>query len=121
MKQRANGTRIRVWDTDTLRCRIFVQFVALCYYEYLSVAIYNIKDALGVANGDPARDTAKNLALEKKLKCWLDDLLIFLALQWFGTVEGIEVSTKLARKRWSTEITLRDRMFLEKLGVTLPY
>jgi hypothetical protein len=35
MKQRADGTRVRVWDTDTLRGRMFVQFVALCYYEYL--------------------------------------------------------------------------------------
>ena len=121
MKQHADGTRVRVWDTDTLRGRMFVQFVALCYYEYLSKEISNMKRTLGMANGDPEHDAAKNLALEKKLKYWLDDSSIYLVLQWFDTVEGVEISTKLARKRWSTEITLRDKMFLDKLGVSLPY
>ena len=31
MKNRVDGARLRVWDTDTLRGRMFVQFVALCY------------------------------------------------------------------------------------------
>jgi transposase len=121
MKQHADGTRVRVWDTDTLRGRMFVQFVALCYYEYLSKEIHDLKSTLGIANGNPEHDTAKNLALEKKLKGWLDDSSIYLVLQWFDAVEGVEVSSKLTRKRWSTEITLRDKMFLEKLGVSLPY
>jgi len=121
MKQHADGARVRVWDTDTLRGRMFVQFVALCYYEYLSKEICNMKSTLGIANGDPEHDKAKNLALEKKLKYWLDDSSIYLVLQWFDTVEGVEVSTKLTRKRWSTEITLRDKMFLEKMGVSMPY
>jgi len=121
MKQRADGARVRVWDTDTLRGRMFVQFVALCYYEYLSKEISNLKSTLGIANGNPLHDTAKNLALENKLKRWLDDSSVYLVLQWFDTVEGVEVSTKLMRKRWSTEITLRDKMFLDKMGVSLPY
>ena len=68
MKRRADGTRVRVWDTDTLRGRLFVQFIALCYYEYLSNEIRNMKKSLGVKNGDPEHDTAANLKLEKKLK-----------------------------------------------------
>ena len=47
----ADGTRARVWDTETLRGRMFVQFVALCYYEYLSDEIRNIKMTLGVRKG----------------------------------------------------------------------
>ena len=108
-----------VWNMDTLRGRMFVQFVALCYYEYLSNEIRNLKSTLGIANGDPKHDAAKNLALEKKLKYWLDDSSVYLVLQWFDTVERVEVSTKLTTKRWSTEITLRDRLFLEKLGVPM--
>ena len=42
-------------------------------------------------------------------------------LQWFDTVEGVKVSSKLLSKRWTTEITKRDQMFLDKLGVSLPY
>ena len=121
MKRRADGTRVRVWDTDTLRGRMFVQFVALCYYEYLSNEIRNMKEILGVKNGDPKHDTEKNLSLEKQLKTWLNNSPIYLVLQWFDTVEGVKVSSKLISKRWTTEITSRDRLFLEKLGVTLPY
>jgi hypothetical protein len=121
MKRRADGIRVRVWDTDTLRGRMFVQFVALCYYEYLSNEIRTMKKSLAVKNGDPRHDTELNLKLERKLKIWLNDSPIYLVLQWFDTIEGVNVSTKLLAKRWTTEITLRDRMFLEKLGVVLPY
>jgi hypothetical protein len=120
-KQRADGTRVRVWDSVTFRGRLFVQFIALCYYEYLSNEIRNMKDTLSVANGDPEHDTAANIKLEKKLKAWLDDSPIYLVLQWFDTIEGVKVSSKLSAKRWSTEITTRDKMFLDKLGVILPY
>ena len=120
MKLRADGTRLRVWDTDTLRGRMFVQFVALCYYEYLGNEIRNMKKVLGVMNGDLVHDAAANIKLEKKLKHWLDDSPIYLVLQWFDTIEGVKVSSKLASKRWTTEITSRDKLFLEKLGVSFP-
>jgi transposase len=121
MKRRADGTRVRVWDADTLRGRMFVQFIALCYYEYLSNEIRNMKKSLGVKDGNPEHDAAANLKLEKKLKAWLENSPIYIVLQWFDTVEGVKVSSKLISKRWSTEITSRDKMFLDKLGVTLPY
>jgi transposase len=121
MKRRADGTRVRVWDADTLRGRMFVQFVALCYYEYLSNEIRDMKKALGLKNGNPAHDAAANIKLEKQLKAWLENSPIYIVLQWFDTVEGVKVSSKLTSKRWTTEITSRDKMFLEKLGVTLPY
>lgn len=116
-KQHADGSQTRVWDTDALRGRMFVQFVSLCYYEYLSEAIRQVKAALSKENGDPKHDSKGSLALEKKLKSWLDNTPVYLALQWFDTVEEVKVSTKLLAKRWTTEITQRDRMFLEKLGV----
>jgi hypothetical protein len=120
MKQCADGTRIRVWDTDTLRGRMFVQFVSLCYYEYFSNEIRNMKKTLGLKNGNLEHDTANNLNLEKKLKTWLNNSPIYIVLQWFDTVESVNVSSKLLSKRWTTEITLRDKMFLDKLGVILP-
>ena len=119
-KQHADGSRTRVWSTDVLRGRMFVQFVSLCYYEYLNEAIRQIKATLAKENGDPEHDTKANLALEKKLRSWLDNTPIYLALQWFDTVEEVKVSTKLLAKRWTTEITQRDRMFLEKLDMPIP-
>ena len=76
-----------------------------------------MKLTLGVRNGDPRHDTKKVLDLEKKLTQWLEESSIHTVLQWFDTVEGVSVSSKLAKKRWTTEITQRDKLFLEKLGV----
>ena len=117
LKRRADGEKPRVWSTDALRGRLFTQFVALCYHEYLSEEIRKMKLTLGVANGDPQHDTKKVLDLEKKLKHWLEESSIHTVLQWFDTVEGVCVSSKLAKKRWTTEITQRDKLFLEKLGI----
>lgn len=119
VKQRADGARSRVWDTDVLRGGMFVQFVSLCYYEYLNEVMRQIKAVLAKANGNPEHDSKGNLAMEKKLKSWLNNTPIYLVLQWFDTVEEVKVSTKLHSKRWTTEITQRDRMFLEKLGVPM--
>jgi transposase len=120
LKSRTDGGKPRVWGADALRGRLFTQFVALCYHEYLSEEIRKMKLALGVSNGDPLHDTKKAMDLEKKLKRWLEDSSIHTVLQWFDTVEGVGVSSKLAKKRWTTEITQRDRLFLEKLGIGKP-
>ena len=117
MKTRADGTRPRVWNSDTLRGRMFVQFVALCYYEYLANEIRKMKAILAVPNGDPTHDSAKNLELERKLKSWLENTPIYQTLQWFDTVESIKVSSKIMSKRWTTEVTARDKAFLDYLGV----
>ena len=117
MKRCADGSRVRVWGADTLRGRMFVQFVALCYYEYLSNEIRNMKAVLGEKNGDPEHDTSKVLKLEKRLKSWLENTPVYGTLQWFDTVEGVAISSALKTKRWSTEITERDALFLERLGV----
>ena len=37
--------------------------------------------------------------------------------QWFDVIEEVNVSSKLYAKRWTTELTERDRMFLRKLGM----
>lgn len=116
-KQHADGARTRVWDTDTLRGRMFVQFVALCYYEYYSNEIRKLKQLLGKPNGESSHDTKGNLDDEKALKSWLQNTPVYLQLQWFDTVENTTVSSELRNKRWSTEVTTRDSMFLEKLGI----
>lgn len=118
-KQHADGTRLRVWSTDTLRGRMFVQFVSLCYYEYLSEEIRKLKLTLGKENGDGRHDTKTVLDDEKKLKSWLCNTPLYLQLQWFDTVESVDVSVKLKNKRWTTEITARDALYLEKLGVSI--
>lgn len=119
-KQQADSSRPRVWDADTLRGRMFVQFVALCYYEYISEAVRKMKLALGRLTGNPAIDTKTRIDQEKKLRSWLQNTPLYLQLQWFDAIEGVRISSALQTKRWSTETTSRDRLYLEKLGVSLP-
>ncbi len=97
--------------------RMFVQFVALCYYEFLSEQIREMKLTLAVENGDPEHDSRENMKIETKLKNWLKNTPVYLALQWFDVIEEVNVSSKLHAKRWTTEMTERDRMFLRKLGM----
>lgn len=42
---------------------------------------------------------------------------LYLQLQWFDTIESVNVSVKLKNHRWTTEMTSRDALYLEKLGV----
>ena len=118
-KQTADGLRPRVWNADSLRGRMFVQFVAMCYYEYFSEQLRQVKMKLGIPNGDEKHDTKAVLEAERKLKSWIENTPIYLQLQWFDTVENVKVSSILTSKRWTTEITSRDTLYLEKLGVKL--
>lgn len=115
-KQNTDSTRIRVWDPDTLRGRMFVQFVTLCYYEYLSEKVRNIKQDLGINHDSSDQKLKQQIKLEKKLKSWLDNTPIYLQLQWFDVIEGVKISSKLKSMRWSTETTAMDKLYLEKLG-----
>ena len=116
-KQRADGSRTMVWSNESFMGRMFVQFVALCYYEYPSEQIRRLKLSLGRGNGNPAHDNKDTLDREDRLKSWLKNTPIYLILQWFDAVEEVKVSTKLPSKRWTTEIAGRDQLFLDKLGV----
>ena len=118
-KQTADGLRHRVWNADSLRGRMFVQFVAMCYFEYFSEQLRQVKMKLGISNGDEKHDTKAVLEAERKLKSWIENTPIYLQLQWFDTVENVKVSSILTSKRWTTEITSRDALYLEKLGVKL--
>lgn len=115
-KQHADGARSRVWGTDTLRGRMFVQFVALCYYEYFSEQIRQIKSSLGKQGPDDPR-TKETIAAEERLRSWMENTPLYLQLQWFDAIEEVKVSSELQTKRWNTEVTSRDRLYLEKLGV----
>ena len=113
-KQRGVGTRTRVWGSDTLRGRMFVQFVTLCYYEYFSNQLRLMKPTLGLKDSGL---TQRELEVEDKLKSWMNNTPVYLQLQWFDTVEEVKISSELRSKRWNTEVTERDRLYLAKLGM----
>ena len=116
-KQRVGGRKHRVWDDLTLDGKKLVQFVALCYYEYFSRRIRELKAGLGARNGVREHDLKANLDREKALRLWLDNTSVQEIFDWFDAVEKIDVATPYARQIWTTEVVARDRMFLEKLGI----
>ena len=117
-KQHADGTRPRVWSSDTLRGRMFVQFVALCYYEYFSEEIRKLKKSLDCDLGS-GQLSSEDLRLTKKLRSWVYNTPLYLQLQWFDTVENVQISTKLYNRRWNTEVSACDSLYLKKIGVTV--
>ena len=116
-KQYADGKRPRVWDTDTLRGRMFVQFVALCYYEYFSDKVRQMKQSLSYSSEEVKKMTMAELKANRKLLTWIKNTPLYIQLQWFDAVECITVSDALKTKRWNTETTLRDRNYLTRLGM----
>ena len=116
-KQDTDGSRPRVWYADHLMGRMIVQFVALGYEDYLRFKIGQMKAELGKKTGDPKHDTKENLALESSLKKWLLDTSFANVLRWFDAYETTMVSTAVSNRRWNSETTKRDRLFMENLGM----
>lgn len=116
-KEDVGASRPRLWYADHLMGRMAVQFVALGYEDYLRFMVGKMKAELGKKTGDLGHDTKEVLTLELSLKKWLTDTSFSNILRWFDAYETTEVSTTVANRRWNSETTKRDRLFLEKLGM----
>ena len=109
-KESMDGRRPRVWYSDNLRGRQFVQFVGLGYYCFMRKKLLNLKESLG----KDKTLSKKELAEEENLLKWLDGHSMIQIFDWFDCVERTDVGDR----HWTTETTLRDQLFLKKLGVT---
>ena len=116
-KEDVGGSKPRVWYTDHLMGRMIIQFVALGYEDWIRFKIGQMKSELGKKIGDPKHDTKKQLELELSLKKWLVDTSFSNVLRWFDAYETTTVSSAVANRRWNSETTKRDRLFLERLGM----
>ena len=116
-KEDVGGSKPRVWYTDHLMGRMIIQFAALGYEDWLRFKIGQMKDELGKKTGDPKHDTKKQFELELSLKKWLVDTSFSNVLRWFDAYETTTVSSAVANRRWNSETTKRDRLFLERLGM----
>ena len=103
----------RVWFSDSLRGRMFVQFVALGYYCFLMGKIKELKETLGT---DPQLKQTQRED-ELGLKRWLEQRSLWQIFDWFDYQEETCIQTETGRKRWASENTQRDRLLLSKLGI----
>jgi hypothetical protein len=54
---------------------------------------------------------------EKALLDWLNHMSVERLFAWFDCVEETTVETNMGKRRWRTEITKRDHLFLTKIGI----
>ncbi len=112
-KYHAGTNHPRVWTYDTLDGQMLVQFLAQSLHESFASMLRVQKDTLAIANGDAEHDSRENLHLEKTLKNWLRKTSMNGILNWFDAIQRTDVEGR----HWKTEMSKRDRLFLEKLGV----
>lgn len=117
-KQYNDAVRTRSKGRFALEGRLFCQFVAMGYEQFLYGRIRDMKSVLAIKTKDPAHDTSKNLKAEKDLLNWLNKMSLVKILDWFDARQETTVDTKFGKKRWKTEIIERDKLFLKYLGVS---
>ena len=119
MKNMTDGSKPRVWSYEAFKGRVTVQFIALCYYSWLYNTISDMKENLGKKNGDPKHDLDENLKAEKRVLSWLNNKSLHQILLWFDAIETTTIRHNKKVYSWTTELTARDRLFLEKLGMEI--
>ena len=90
----------------------------MCHVEDLHQRLRELRSQLGRPSGDAAHDLRENLDAERALRRGLERRSLWRTLVWFDAHDTVEVSTDIRRRRWNTETVKRDRMLLERLGVT---
>ena len=117
-KGHTGGRKARVWDADTLDGQILAQFLALTLHESFESRIRFLKDTLAKTNGDAEHDRASTLKLERQLYNWLFKNSLFDILHWFDAIVTTTVDNGNQKTTWVTETTQRDKLFLEKIGIS---
>lgn len=112
-KNRIDGHRTRVWDGDTLKGRMFCQFVGLGYYCFLRQKIKILKESLQHDIQNTELEVQVRKQREVLLK-WLNKQTMQSLLDWLDCIEITSYNSVLNDRCWDTK---RDRMFFTLLGV----
>lgn len=114
-KRNTDGDTLRVWTDDSLKGRIFAQFISLGYWCYYNNAVKKVvarlKDEIECHKGP-------NCTLKKKLLSWLTQQSLVTILDWFDCIEVFKLRTQQCDITIRTESTQRDRLFIKMLKET---
>ena len=115
-KNRLDGSRTRVWDGDTLKGRMFCQFVGLGYQCFLHTKIKELKEKLESSLGDKKlaeKDKVQNADLLK----WLKKQSMQSLIDWFDCIELTSLRSDDGTVTQRSSDTKRDRLFFTLLGI----
>ncbi|WP_418571994.1 hypothetical protein [Parasutterella sp.] len=115
-RNRLDGTRTRVWDGDTLKGRMFCQFVGLGYQCFLHTKIQELKEQLELSLRDSKlakRDKEQNADLLK----WLKKQSMQSLIDWFDCIEMTRLRNDDPTHTQRSRDTKRDRLFFTLLGI----
>lgn len=85
-KNRLEGTRTRIWDEDTLKGRMFCQFVGLRYQCFLHTKIKELKEKLEQSLSDK-KVVEKDIDQNADLLKWLKKQSMQSLIDWFDCIE----------------------------------
>ena len=108
-KNRLDGTRTRVWDGDTLKGRMFCQFVGLGYQCFLHTKIKELKEKLELSLSDKKlaeKDKDQNADLLK----WLKKQSMQSLIDWFDCIELMSLRSDDGTVTQRSSDTKRDRL-----------
>lgn len=89
-KNMNDGNKPRVHTCDCLRGRMFVQFLSLCYYEFLYKKIRQMKITVDEVLNKQHLDAAAK-ETHQSLKRWLQNKSLHEILDWFDCIECISI------------------------------
>lgn len=115
LRNHAALTTPRQWTDEGFRGRMIAAFIVLCYrLGFLAL----LKEAKGKLARDINDLTARKQGCkrEKSLESWLANKSLKYILGWFDCVEEKAVRTPAGQRRWETEKTQRDALFLDYIG-----
>ena len=111
-KGQADGKKTRVWHDDNYMGRVFCQMVALGYQLYFREAVLRVKKLLAVRQDS---DTESTWKAKEELKKWLNQMSDVEILDWFDSIEETRARRDRDRLALKTELTARDKLFLDLL------
>ena len=115
-KNRLDATRTRVWDGDTLKGRMFCQFVGLGYQCFLHAKIKELKEKLELSLSDKKlaeKDKDQNADLLK----WLKKQSMQSLIDWFDCIELTSLRSEAGTVTQRRGETKRDQLFFTLLGI----
>ena len=118
-KQHTADANTQVQDENRYMARLFVQFYALSIRESLLRLIRECQEKLSefIAANENVPGKKTIVKEHKHLLSWLNNTSWFELIKWFDCPETLNLKNAIACARLSPEMTMRDKLFFQHIGL----